>query len=120
MAKDQEQDIELGIVRFEYGDQARPRRAVLTINTGKSYNGGLSSTCTVFWVGGHSRQTAMGLGSGLGDFSKRMYMSERTVKATQKAIDKQHAEVFTPEVLAGLTQAAKDHYKAEEVSREAN
>jgi hypothetical protein len=50
------------------------------------------------------------LGAGGGDFSRDLHRSATTVKATQKAIDKQHAEVFTPDVVAGLTDAAKAHY----------
>ncbi len=49
-------------------------------------------------------------GSEGGDYEKRLKVSERTVKATQKAIDRQHAEVFTPEVVAQLSGYAKLHY----------
>lgn len=111
MAKEQQSDIDLGITRFEYGDTERPQRAVLTVSTSKYYNGGLISNATVYWVGDHSRQNMMCLGdpSG-GDYTNRLKVSARTVKATQKAIDTQHAEVFTAEAIARLTQAAKDHY----------
>ncbi len=110
MANNQEQDIELGLNRLEYGDHGRSQRAVMTISTGKGYNGGLRSSVTVSWCGDGFRQHAFGMGGGGGDFSKALKTSER-VKATQKALDKQHAEVFTPEVIAQLTEAAKAHYE---------
>ncbi len=110
MANDQKQDINLGIRRFEYGDPARPFDAVLTIKTTKHYDGGLASTATVFWTGLHARQHMFGIGTAGGDFDKGLRLSARTVKATQRAIDRQHAEVFTPEVIARLKQDAREHY----------
>lgn len=111
MAKDQKQDIDLGIVRLEYGDAARPQRGVLTIETSKHYNGGLSSTAQVCWVGANFRSHVFVIGTGAGDFSKTVLI-DRTKKATQKAIDTQHATAFTAEEIARLTQLAKDHYAA--------
>ncbi len=112
MSQKQMQDIELGIVRLEYGDAARPQRAVLTIETSKYYNGGLISDATVYWVGRNCRSNMITLGGtdSEGDYGERLKVSERTVKATQKAIDRQHAEVFTPEVVAQLMGYAKLHY----------
>ncbi len=112
MSQKQTQDIELGIVRLEYGDSARPQRAVLTIETSKYYNGGLISDAHVYWVGNSCRSNMMSIGGddSVGDYSKRLNVSPRTVKATQKAIDKQHAEVFTAEAVAGLVQGANEHY----------
>lgn len=109
MSADKKQDIDLGITRFEYGEMERPQRAVLTISTGKGFNGGLRSCVTVFWLSPGSRSTMLGLGGG-GDFSKTVKVSDRTVRATQKAIDTQHAEVFTPEAIEELKQAATAHY----------
>lgn len=43
MANAQRQDIELGIVRYEYGEADRKQVAVLQIETSKYYNGGLIS-----------------------------------------------------------------------------
>lgn len=111
MANKREQDIDLDITRFEYGDAGRPQRAVLTICTEKGYDGGLRSEATVYWVGNHCRSNMMTIGgSAGGDFRKNLKRTERTVKATQKNIDAQHAEVFTAEVVAALTEAAKAHY----------
>jgi hypothetical protein len=113
MATSQTKQIDLGITRYEFGEMDRPRRAVLEIQTGKHYNGGLASDASVYWVGNHSRQQLIGVGgfSG-GDYSSRLKTSPRDVKATQKAIDRQHAEVFTDEVVAGLVAAARAHYAA--------
>ena len=111
MATSQKQDIDLDIVRYEYGETSRARRAVLEIETSKYYNGGLISDASVYWVGDHSRQQMLSLGNDAdGDYSKRLLVSARTVKATQKAIDTQHAQVFTTEVIADLTKAAKERY----------
>ncbi len=110
MSAAQKQDIDLAIKRLEYGEADRPQHAVLTIETSKHYNGGLISDATVYWVGAHSRQNTMALHGDGGDYRKRLFNSARTVKATQRAIDRQHAEVFTPEVVAGLVQAAHEHY----------
>lgn len=113
MATSQRQDIDLGIVRYEYGESARARRAVLQIKTAKYYNGGLISDASVYWVGDHSRQNMISFGNDQdGDYSKRLLISARTVKATQKAVDTQHAQVFTAEVIADLTKAAKASYAA--------
>ncbi len=106
MATDREQDIELGIERTE---NTRPQRAVLTINTRKASRGGLRSSASVCWVGDDFKTHAFSYGGG-GDFSKELRVSDRSVKATQKAIDKQHAEVFTPEIIAALTETAKAYY----------
>lgn len=112
MAVERRQDIDLGIVRYEYGDAARAQRAVLTIDTGKYYNGGLISSAVVYWVGTHSRQNCVGLGGDGGDYWKRLLVSAKGVRATQKNIDGQHQQAFTPEVIAGLVTAAKAHYAA--------
>lgn len=110
MAISRKQDIQLGIVRCEYGDLNRKRFAVLEIETGKYYNGGLISDANVYWVGDHSRQSCLSLGGKDSDYNKRLKISAKTVKATQKAIDTQHAEVFTAEAVADLVKYAKLHY----------
>lgn len=113
MATSQTKDIGLGIIRYEYGEADRPQCAVLEIETSKYYNGGLISTASVYWVGENCRQQMMSLGGDTdGDYSKRIKVSAKTVKATQKAIDAQHAEVFTPEAIAQLAEYAKLHYAA--------
>lgn len=112
----QKQDIDLGITRFEYGEESRHQRAVLEIETHKYYNGGLISAATVYWVGQHSRQNMISLGNDASsndassDYGKRLKISERTVRATQRNINKQHLEVFTPQVIEDLTRAAKERY----------
>lgn len=109
MAQAQKQDIDLGIVRLEYGDAARPQRATLQIETSKYYNGGLISDAGVYWVGATCRQQLISMGGDDGDWQKRMIVN-RTAKATQKNIDTQHAQAFTPEVIAQLAEYAKLHY----------
>lgn len=108
MANAQKQDIDLGITRFEYGESARPQRAVLQIETSKYYNGGLISDASVYWIGNRSRQSCLSLGGDGGDYGKRLLISDK--KATQGNIDRQHKEVFTPEVVAKLVQAATERY----------
>lgn len=110
MAQDKRQDIDLGIVRFEYGEAARSRRAVLEIATRKHYNGGLISDATVYWVGDHSRQNCMSLGGNGGDYNYRLRVTPKDMRATQKNIDLLHAQVFGEDVVAGLVRAAKAHY----------
>lgn len=110
MAQERTRDIDLGITRLEYGDENRPQRAVLTLTTRKYYNGGLISDATVYWVGHHSKQNMMSLGGDGGDYGKRLRLSERTVKATQRNIDAEHAAAFPQDVIESMTQAAKDHY----------
>lgn len=110
MATAQKQDIDLGISRFEYGDVTRERRGVLQIETSKYYNDGLISDAVVYWVGKHNHQSCVSLGTDSGDYSKRLKISGKAVKATQKNIDKQHAEIFTDETVKSLVQAAKERY----------
>jgi len=111
MANKRTQDIELGITRFEYGDLERPQRAVLVLDTHKHYNGGLVSTASVYWSGKHSRSQMVALFAGAGgDYNTQLRRGDRTAKATQRNIDRQHAEVFTSAVVESLTVAAKDHY----------
>lgn len=109
MANAQRQDIDLGITRLEYGNQTRPQQATLQIETSKYYNGGLLSDASVYWVSENCRQQLMSLGDGSGDYSRRLLIN-KSAKATQKNIDAQHAQVFTPEVVAQLTEYAKLHY----------
>src|SRR3954469_2578909 len=101
MATAQKQDIDLGITRFEYGDADRKQVAVLQIETSKGYRSGLESDATVYWIGNNMRSTCVSIGGERfhEDFRKTVKVV-RDIKATQKAIDKQHAEVFTPEDVA--------------------
>ncbi len=113
MANAKQQDIDLAITRYEYGDLDRKQSAVLTIETSKHYIGGLRSSASVYWVGNRMRSHCFSLCGDSGDFGRnRLMISAPSVKATQKAIDKQHAEVFTPDAVAVLVEAAKAHYAA--------
>lgn len=107
MATSRTQNIDLGIVRLEYGESERLQRAVLTIETDK-HDCGIVSDATVFWHGRSSRQHLFGLGSSGGDFSKRLRV--RATRGTQRNIDAQHAEAFTAETIETLKQAARAHY----------
>lgn len=109
MSANKTEDIQLGIKRLEYGDVNRPQLAVLTIETGKHYNGGIVSRASVFWVGRSSRCQLISMGGISGDFSKRLLATAKT-RVTQGVVDKQHAEVFTPETRAQLVETAKSHY----------
>ncbi len=108
MATDREQDIDLGLTRNEYNDPTRPRRAVLTISTGKHYYG-LGAEARVYWVGNHFRSCAMSLGASGGDYSRTLAKVPNG-RATQKAIDTLHAQTFTPETIASLTAEALAYY----------
>lgn len=112
MATKQTQDIDLGIVRYEHGDSTRPQRAVLTIETDKAYNGGIESDAKVMWHGDRVRVRShmFGIGKKGGDFSKTILRSDKTVRATQSAINRQHGCVFSRPVVDQLTADAKAHY----------
>lgn len=112
MADEKRDTIELGITRLEYGDHARPQRAVLELSTGKHYDGGLVSRASVYWHSDHSRSQLIALGDSGGDYSHGPSRTDRSVRATQKAIDKLHADVFTTDVVQMLIAEAKAHYAA--------
>lgn len=117
MAQDKTLHIELGRTRPDYGN--RTKTAQLTLETRKHYNGGLVSSARVDWVGLNSVSHAFSIGGpdNSGDFSKDLSRSERTVKATQKAIDTQHARVFTPEVINEMVTQAKEYYDRQDAAR---
>ena len=100
MAKDVKQDVDLGITKpaTQYEGE---RRGVLELSTYKG-NRGIVSDVTVFWIGDRCRSTLL-----FGDFSKTVATVAGT--ATQKALDAAHRMAFTPEVVAGLVEAAKAH-----------
>jgi len=108
MADSINRDIELGLTKFEWDDPAMPRKAVLTIHTGKHYNSSLASTASVYWVGDHSRSHMIDLGCE-GDYSKLLHVG-KDLKATQRNIDNQHTAVFTLAVIDQLVAEAKAHY----------
>ncbi len=113
MAKDINVDVDLGMERNEYGERGgRRQRAVLTLDTGKAYNGGIESQVTVFWLSDCSRSHAFGLAGG-GDFSKKLLVTPGI--CTQKKVDAQHAAVFTEAAVAALVEEAKAYYASAEV-----
>ncbi len=105
MAITPKNDIPLGIMRLEFGVTGREQTAVIEVSTLKGYNGGLVSSAQVFWVSPDSRSFMI-----YGDFSKRVHVSPRGVKATQKALDAQHAEVFTGTAIHQLIDEARAYY----------
>ena len=106
MAIEKSEVFELALTRTDFSGEVR--EAILILETDKDLRGGLKSSATVFWKGSQSRQHAFGLGCG-GDYSKTLLRSPG-VRATQKAIDTQHARVFTDGVRAGLTTEARQWY----------
>ncbi len=106
MAAEKSEVIELGLTRTD--DTGKVRKAILVLKTDKYLRGGLKSSATVFWEGFNSRQHAYGLGGG-GDYSKTLLQSPG-VRATQKAIDIQHAQVFTDESRSDLTTDSRQWY----------
>jgi hypothetical protein len=106
MAAEKSEVIELGLTRTDSTGEVRT--AILVLKTDKDLRGGLKSSATVFWEGFHSRQHAFGLGRG-GDYSKTLLQSPG-IRATQKAIATQHAQVFTDELRADLTTESRQWY----------
>ena len=106
MAQDRETIIDLGLERRDFQD--RTERAELRLTTRKPYSGGLQSSARVDWVGNGWRSHALGFGAG-GDFSGTV-LTNKTARATQKAIDTQHATAFPPAVVEELTLTAKAYY----------
>jgi hypothetical protein len=90
----------------------------LQLSTRKSENGKLYSSGHVQWA--KDRCVTFEL---CGDYSKTFYTTPTRVTATQKAIDKQHAAVFTPERVEEIKAevvafyAAKDAKNAEHKAR---
>ena len=106
MAAQKSEVIELDLTRTDDGGELQ--KAILVLKTDKDFHGGLKSSATVFWEGFHSRQHAFGLGGG-GDYAKTLLQSP-SVRATQKAIDSQHARVFTNTLRADLTTESRQWY----------
>ena len=86
-------------------------RRELRIDTRKGFRG-LRTSATVVQVSedGRSFTHAMGLGTGLGDFSRTLRQQDPKVRATEKAIRSLHADALT-EIDATLA-AARAHYAA--------
>jgi hypothetical protein len=95
------------------GCGGRLETALLELETGKHYNGGIASSARVIWDYGTGYCHAFGMGV-KGDFSTALV--KRPGIATQKAIDKQYTEVFTPAKIEELTTLAKAHYASGEAA----
>lgn len=89
----------------------RPQVARLKLYTHKPFSGGLASSANVEFVGAGFVTFEM-----FGDFSARL-LHVQGARATQKAIDAQHAKVFTPEVVAKLQEKVKAHYAAKDAAK---
>ena len=103
MANGVKQRIELGITNSE------GRKGILTLRTDKGYRGGVRSDGHVTWSDGRFESCTL-----LQDFSMVARLNP-TARATQKAIDAQHAAVFTPDVVEAITAEAKGFYAAKAV-----
>ena len=95
--------------RIELDITKHGRRAILTIKTDKGYRGGVRSGATVAWSDGQFESHLL-----YGDFDTCQKTTQG--RATQKAIDTQHAAVFTPDVVAALVVEAKAFYAQQEVT----
>jgi hypothetical protein len=111
MAESKKTIIALGITRLDYSK--RETSAELTLETRKNiFRKGIESSSRVDWVGNGFRTHSMGIGGG-GDFSASLLL-DQTKTATQKAIDRQHAEVFTAEKIQELTAKAQQYYESKQ------
>jgi hypothetical protein len=106
MANKIEQIIDLNFSKDDHGDTMH---ANLHIETDKGFRKDIRSEARVFWHGRNSRQHTFGLAGG-GDFSKTL--KTQPAIATQKNIQKQWDEVFTPESIAAITDEAKAWYES--------
>ncbi len=105
MATDRREDIDLGME--QKGDGDRTKRAVLELRTSSGFRSGIRSSVTVFWIENGFRSTML-----FGDYSKNLATTDK--RATQKAIDTQHANVFTQAEINLQVAAAKAHYATKE------
>lgn len=103
MANAIKQRIELGITNSE------GRKGILTLRTGKGFRKDIRSDAKVVWADGQCESFLL-----FGDYDKCIRTTPGI--ATQMAIDKQHAAVFTPDVAAGLIVEAKAFYAAKAVA----
>ena len=86
-----------------------PSEAFLHLYTDKASGSGIYSAAAIeFYDANGDVSFAIG-----GDFRVTM-KHDRRARATQAAIDKQHAEVFTEEAVAVLLGAVREHYAARE------
>jgi hypothetical protein len=111
MVQDRKQQIVLGLSRKDF--HGREETARLDLETGKHSTRGIVSDARVVWVydGGFTHVFGVGV---KGDFSTTLL--KRPGIATQKAIDRQHAEVFTPAKIEELKILAWAHYSGAEAA----
>lgn len=95
MAENIKQDIELGLAE-------KGKHGILELRTA-SVGRGIRSSVTVFWSDGEFRTTAL-----FSDYHKSLATTDK--RATQKAINTQHALVFTQAEITVQVAAAKEHY----------
>ena len=82
----------------------------LVLETGKGYRGGVKSDYKVVHVGDRMFIHVFGC-QGMGGCDLRGVIKQTPGTCTQKKIDAQHAEVFTPEVIEQLKAKALAYYK---------
>jgi len=82
------------------------QKAFLKLETSKHYIGGILSSASVEFHGESSISFEV-----FGDFRKLILRDQRA-RATQKAIDTQHAQVFTPAAIEELKAATLAFYEA--------
>ena len=85
--------------------QGEKETAELYLYTHKYGDGGVISMASVHFVGNGYRVCEL-----FGDYGRRMKL-DRAARATQKAIDTQHAEVFTPDTIAEILKQVTAHYE---------
>jgi F0F1-type ATP synthase gamma subunit len=103
MARHVGSEIELGITRQE--GRMGPERAVLVMNTDRGTYGGVHSGAMVQWVNEANEYRCHTL---VTDYCAKVAVS--MARATQRNIDRQHAQAFSEETVAKLVEAAKAHY----------
>lgn len=103
----QEKRTHIHIPELDKTEDGVEKKAVLALYTDKASGSGIYSAAGVEFHhpdGGYSFLIG-------GDFRVTM-KHDRRARATQQAIDKQHAEVFTEEAVAVLLGAVREHYAA--------
>jgi len=85
----------------------------LCIDTSKALRGGLVTRASVSLHQGNSYSHAFGLGTGLGDYSKRVLVT--ATRCTEKAVREQHAQALGQ--TDALLAEARDFYAAQEARK---
>lgn len=86
---------------------SEPTKGKIELTTGKGYRGGIKSDFSVFHVGDQMKIHVFGTAE-RGDLSGTVKVVSGV--ATQKRIDQQHAEVFTPAKIEEIRQQVIAHY----------